>query len=867
MNIPGNPVLRLLRTISWRHVRRHRLRTLLTFFGIAMGVAVIVAIAVVNRSLTSSFQSTIEQIAGKAVLQVSNGESGVAEPLFPLIRDTPGVRDAAAAVEAFFPISGFPGERLYVYGVDLLTDFAVREHRFNDGEFAMEQALDFIARPDSIALTESLSRRLALPLGATVTLLTSRGKRPYTVRALLKEQGAAKVFGGSFALMDLPVAQRAAGKEGKLDIVDLTVEDGVAIETVRRLVAERLSGAAEIERPQKRGEQIELLLTSFRVGLFFVSLIALFVGLFLIYNTLSVSVIQRRREIGVLRCLGMRRGELLRLIFLEALLLALGGALVGCALGWALAQAALVAVGETVGNLFSLVDLAAGTFGAAELALALGSGVAVALLAALFPAWEAIRISPLESARQAAWRPESRARSLWANGLGISCFCVAPISLAFSPALPGAVERFSLGVTGMLLFLLGLAFFCPALVRLAVRSFWRSASRAPGPSWTGVRLASDSLRRNPARSGITVATLVISLAAIFTIAAFVSSVRGSLLAWVDRMVTADLIVSSGARTAGPRNVPLKEDLLGGLQTISGVQIVDLYRLIHSLYQGQPIVIESFSALDSASVRTLPMADGDGAQALREMGEGKGVIVSESFQAKFGKGRNDRLELATPAGRIGFRILGVYVDYSSDSGSVLLDRALYKKYWRDELVDAFDLWLEPGADLQAVTQTIKEAYGEKYQLFVSTHRELRDAVVRIMEQSFVVNYAVEIVAVVVAIFSVINTLLASILDRTREIGVLRAIGATRAQVRKLIVLEAGWMGFLGGVVGLFAGTIMSYHHVVYNTKLLTGWTFQFYYPYGVAALSLAASVGLCLLAGFGPAKQAAATPITTAIGYE
>jgi putative ABC transport system permease protein len=184
-----------------------------------------------------------------------------------------------------------------------------------------------------------------------------------------------------------------------------------------------------------------------------------------------------------------------------------------------------------------------------------------------------------------------------------------------------------------------------------------------------------------------------------------------------------------------------------------------------------------------------------------------------------------------------------------------------------LVDAFDLWLEAGADQQAVIQDIKRRYGEEYQLFISTHGELRNTVVNIMEQSFVVNYAVEIVAVVVAIFSVINTLLASILDRTREIGVLRAIGATQAQVRRSVVLEAGWMGVLGGMLGLLAGTIMSYHHVVYNTKVLTGWTFQFYYPYGVAVLSIIASVGLCLLAGYAPSKQAAATPIVTAIGYE
>jgi putative ABC transport system permease protein len=860
-------MLRLLTTISWRNLNRHRVRTALTFFGTALGVAVIVAIAIVNRSLTISFQSTIDQIAGQAVLQVANGESGIAEALYPSIRDTAGIQDAAPAVEGFLPLVDKPGERLFVYGVDLLTDFAIRDHQFVGQQSPFDQALEFIAQPDSIALTESFSRRLNLPVGAKLTLLTSQGQREFTVRALLKEQGAAKVFGGSFALLDLPVAQRAFGKEGKLDIVDLTVEKGESIEAVQRRLREGLKGAAEVERPRKRGEQIEMLLTSFRVGLFFVSLIALFVGFFLIYNTVSVSVIQRKKEIGTLRCLGMKRGELLRFIVAEALLLACAGSLLGAIFGWSLARFALLAVGETVGNLFSLVDLVGGDLSAREWALACGSGVVVAVLAALHPAVEAMQVSPLENALQAAWRPIGRSQFPWANRLGALCLVVSPGLLLSAPWVEGAVARFSVGVIGMLIFLLGLAFFCPSIISLAVHGFWRSASHFPGLDWVETRLAADSVRRNPVRSGITVATMVISLAAIFTIAAFVNSVRGSLLAWVDQMVTADLIVSSGARTAGPRNVPLREDLLPKFQNIPGIRVIDLYRLIRSSYQGKPILIESFSARDSARVRKLPMAEGDGVRALREMGEGKGVIISESFQRRFGTGANDFLELMTPSGAIAFKVLGVYIDYSSDSGSVLLDRALYRKYWRDDLLDAFDLWLESGADEQRVIQTIKENYGEQYQLFVSTHRELRDAVVRIMEQSFWVNYAVEIVAVVVAIFSVINTLLASILDRTREIGILRAVGATQGQIRHIVIMEAGWMGLIGGLLGLFAGTVMAYHHVVYNTKELTGWTFQFYYPYDVALLSVIASVILCSLAGYGPAKQAASMPIVSAIGYE
>ena len=860
-------MLRLLTTISWRHVWHHRLRTCLTLLGMALGVAVIVAIAMVNRTLTTSFQSTIEQIAGKAVLQVTNSESGMAEGVFPIVRDTPGVLDVAAAVDGFLPVSGVRSERLYLYGVDLLTDFAMRDHRFAGEGFGFESALDFIAQPDAIALTESFARRYDLKIGSTIALNTSRGKQDYTVRALLKEEGTARVFGGNFALMDLPVAQAAFGKTGKLDIVDLTVEPGEKIAAVQERLRQRLRGLAEVERPKKRGEQIEALLTSFRVGLFFVSLIALFVGFFLIYNTVAVSVVQRKREIGTLRCLGMRRSELLRLIVVEALILAIIGAASGCLIGWALAQAALLAVGETVRNLFSSIALTGSSLSARELGLALISAIGVALFAALHPALEAIRVSPLENAMQAAWRPVFDGRKSWATRLGLLCFVVAPALIAVAPLTAGSVRQFSIGVVGMLTFLLGLAFFSPLIIRYAVRIFWRLSLWFPAISWAEARLASDSLWRNPFRSGITVATLIVSLAAIFTIAAFVNSVRGSLLAWVDQMVTADIIISSGARTAGPRNVSLTEEPLAGLKALAGVKVVDLYRLVRANYQGRPIVVESFSAAESSSVRTLPMADGDGRRALHDVGEGKGAVVSESFQSRFGKNVNDSFELITPSGPATFKVLGIYIDYSSDIGSVLIDRSLYKKYWRDDLVDAFDLWLEPGADMPAIIQKIKDDYGGRYQLFISTHRELKDAVVGIMEQSFVVNYAVEIVAVVVAIFSVINTLLASILDRTREIGVLRAIGATQVQIRRMILTEAAWMGLTGGVLGLFAGSIMAYHHVVYNTKLLTGWTFQFFYPYDVAALSIFAAVFLCSLAGWGPARQAASTPIVSAIGYE
>jgi putative ABC transport system permease protein len=862
-------MLRLLRYLSVRHFLRHRLRTFLTFLGVVLGVAVIVAIALVNRTLVGSFQRTIELIAGKSVLQVENGESGFRESLFPAVRDTAGVRDAAPAVDGFLPLVGIKGEKLYVYGVDFLADSSIREHEFIGGAFELESALDFIARPDSIALTESFARRLGLRAGSTIRLATSRGVLDYTVRALLREQGAAKVFGGNFALMDLPVAQIALGKEGKLDIVDLTVEEGERVETVRQRIESRLGGAAQVQRPRERGEQVESLMTSFRVGLFFVSLVALFVGFFLITNTVSVSVVQRKREIGTLRCLGVLRRQILSLFVMEALAIGCAGSIAGIFTGILLANAALLVVGQTVNSLFFQLDVGNGAFALREIWIGLAVGMGVSVLAASYPAWQATRVTPLESSRQAVWRPRARGTSR-ASLAGLALLIAAPALAAISFAGATGVEKFTIGVVAMMLFLLGLSFLAPLFVFWWAGIFWHAVARLPKVSGflcNEVRLGCDSLRRAPGRSGITIATLMISLAAIFTVAAFVTSVRESLLLWVDRMVTADLVVHSGAKTAGPLNVPLKEELGAKFEAVPGVAVVDFYRLIRSNYEGRPIMIESFSARRSARVRTLPMIAGDGAAALGQMAAGEGVIVSESLRDKFGKTVGDVIRLSTPSGSVSFKIIGVYVDYTSDSGSVLIEREVYKKLWGDDLVDAFDLWLARGADPQAVIDRINRDYGDQYQLFVSTHKELKDNVIRLMEQSFSVNYAVEIVAVVVAIFSVINTLLASILDRTREIGVLRAIGATNKQLRGMVMAEAGWIGLLGGVLGLFAGAVMSYHHVVYNTRFLTGWTFQYYYPAGVAVLALVGSVVLCLLAGYFPAKRAASIPIVSAIGYE
>lgn len=853
----------LLRIVSVPHWKQHPLRTFLTVVGIALGVGSVVAVAIVNRTLVGSFERTVNLIAGRAVLQVLNEESGLSESLWLGIRATGGVREAAPTVEGFLPVVGFSGERLLIYGVELLADRNIRDYQFIGPSSTFETARLFLTEPDSIALTESFSHRRGLGLGSRIALMTARGIREFTVRALLKERGVAKVFGGRFAVMDLATAQSALGKTGKLDVVHLTLQEGADVDRVRERIEGKLAGAATVESPEHRGAQIEHLLTSYRVGLFFVSLISLLVGFLLIYNAVSISVMQRRREIGTLRCLGLERSRVVGLFVCEAALYAVLGSLSGVLLGALFARAAVLVVGETVGNLFLELDMARTGLAVPDVALGLAAGMSVAVAAGFYPARQASLWSPLDGIRRGSFiPPQQRVQRISFFGVVL----VLTGLLLWGTSLPelSPYAGFVAGLVATLIFLLGLCCLAPGFVVLFAAVLGGVVRR--GSSVVG-RIGLDHLARTPLRSGMTVGTLMVSLASILAIAVFIHSVRLSLVSWVDQMVTADLVVTSGAKTAGPRTVPIHESLGESLAKIAGVETVDYYRLIRSRHRGKPVLIESFSAKASSRLRSLPLLAGASRNPLESMARGEGVFVSESFQAKFGMGAGDSLLLATPTGEHRFEILGVYIDYSSDGGSVLLDRSLYKRLWRDSLVDAFDLWLVPGTAPETVLEQIQDAHGMDYQLFVSTHGDLKREVVGLMEQSFNVNYAVLVVAMIVSVLSLTNTLLASVLDRSREIGVLRAIGATRWQVRWVFIAEGGWMGGLGSFLGLVAGSIVSYHHVVYNTKVLTGWTFQYHYPSGLAALSLLAGVILCVLAAAIPALRATAARPSHTLAYE
>ncbi len=394
-------MLSLLRLISLRHLSLSPLRTILTIFGVAVGVATLIGIAAINRSVLDAFRSTIDTIAGKADLSVSAGTTGFDEKLLEVVQKVPGVAHSAGGITVVAPVQGSPGERLYVMGVDLLDDGFFRTYEGVDRDVGhLSDDLEFLNSTDRMLVSERFAQAHGLKTGDSFTLLTSEGAKPFIIHGQLKETGPIKAFGGLVGVMYVGSAQAAFGREARLDRIDVGVTPKVDSEAVKKALQIALGPQFEVARPDRRGQSVETMVRSFQLGLNLGSSVALLVGVFLVYNTVAIGVVQRRREIGTLRALGATRRRIRTLFALEAVVLGFLGSLLGIPFGSIIARGAIGAVTQSVSAIYVQVNARTVSISSTEILLGFALGIGGSLFAALRPAFVASSVSPVEALRR-----------------------------------------------------------------------------------------------------------------------------------------------------------------------------------------------------------------------------------------------------------------------------------------------------------------------------------------------------------------------------------------------------------------------------------------------------------------------------------
>lgn len=844
----------LLRLISWPYARKHLVRSLLTVTGIMLGVGVFVGMHTANQSVLRAFRQTIDRIAGSTQLQVSAGETGFAEDVLDRVREVPGVRAAAPVIEA---TAATGAGNLLILGVDMLGDRSIRTYDLEDADASIDDPLVFLAQADSLLVTKTFADKHGLAVNSKIPMKTMQGDQVFTVRGIMRPGGLASAFGGDLAIMDIYAAQKVFGRGYRFDRVDIVLEEGLGLETGKAKVEAAVGEGFEVAPPSSRGEQFEATSRLYATATNVTSVFALFIGMFLIYNSFAIAVTERRSEIGILRALGATRKQIRTLFLAESAVSGLVGTAAGIAFGALLASLIADYIGTLLSDIYGMSQnpdrvSVEPWLGATAAAL----GLAASVIAAFLPARAASGVDPVKALQkgrsQSLSAGESRARRRWAflcSGLAFAAFLSGRAGTVF---YAGAV----LMVTAAVL-------LCPAGTLWLARALRPVLARLRPVEGT---LAVDSLMQAPRRTSGTIAALMLSLALVISLAGLARASYNSLAEWMRVALSPDLYVTT-AENITNRSFTFPNSLGDELRQIPGVERVQAVRNARVRVKGAPVML--FAADVAAIPRTarfLPL-EGDPAEMYRLTAEGKGLVAAENFVRLRGARLGEVLEIPSPGGIVRLPIAGIVRDFADQQGSLLISRDVYIRYWHDDSVNSFQLYLKEGAGNLRVRQAILDSFGHRARLFVLTNAELRDFITRITDQWFGLTYVQIAVAVLVAILGIVNTLTVSITDRRRELGVLQAVGGLRNQVRHTIWMEALAIGIIGVALGLALGAVQLHYSVVMAQRDLIGTAIGYSYPWGTAAALVPVLLGAALLAAIVPAESAVRGSLVEALEYE
>ncbi len=870
--------LTLLWLIARAHFFQRPIRTILTVAGVALGVSASVAVRTANLEVLKGFEDSVMAVAGPATLEVSGGELGLDETIITTLRHIPGVAAAKPVIEQGVRVAGGAreGGTLVVMGLDLLDEAEQQElHLSNDSE--ADSPHDLLLSPDALFLGQEVANELDVARGSQLTLQVGTRLIQVRVAGIVEGKPGLAAVWDRLAVMDIAAAQTMLGVVGRLDRIAVVTERGRSIEEVRQSLTAVVPASVVVRRPSRRTEQVEQMVRSFQMNIAMLSAVGLLVGMFLIYNTVSFAVAQRRREIGIFRALGMSERAVCGVFLCEAAAMGAAGGLCGSLLGASAARGLVMVLNQTISDLY--VPLAAPhrvwMSGASWLDMCVGGillGTLVSMVGAFGPSLDASRTVTVRALAPGDYEGSRRLRMkplAWAGSL----LLVTAGALTFVRPV-GTLPWF--GYLSMLALLAGLSCFAPLLIR-SLRG-WRGGNSAGGPSRPeGVirHLALEHAARNPGRNAVTVSALMVGLAIMVGVVVMIRSFRHTVEIWVNETVMADLVVAPNAWLRGEQSGSLARTLPAEwekvIASLDGVAAVDTYRDLRLEINGQPVSLVSRNlTLHSERSRYLFLT-GDSSAILRRAVESDGVVVSEVLASRLGVHVGDPLTMMTPSGERTFAILGLFYDYATDGGKVVMDRALYRRLWGDAGVTVFPVYLQSGVDIHALRQTLALSLprGSLAEVppAVIRNGELRQEILMIFDRTFALTYALEIIAVVIAVLGIVNTLVTSVLERRREFATLRAIGASEGQVKQLVLWEAVYLGILGALLGIVGGVLLAVLLITVINKQSFGWTIQPTFPVTVLGEAVLLALAAALCAAYWPARRAAQQSLVEGLRYE
>ncbi len=856
-------LLKIFLQVSLRHAVQDYGKFLLSVFGIAVGVAVFLAIRLSNYSAFKAFESTIDNVNGKANVQIQSASgTEFSERVFKQVLE---LKERARSIQAATPVTEQLAEirgakeALIVLGIDIFTDRKFRAYNDVEG-LDGETFLRFLLQPNTILLSESFAKRNQIEKNQTIKLVANGLERELKVIGIFKTDTPTSEVSNSFAAMDIEQMQRFFGKEGKLDKIDLIVDESRREELTAFLTAS-LPRDVEVVSAKNRGAQVAKMISAFDLNLSALAFISLLVAMFLIYNTITTNAIRRRREIGILRALGLSAGEVFFLFLFEAFVIGVIGSAIGLGLGVVLAKYTVASVAQTVTALYVYVAATEIQFSASLLALAFGVGVVASVASAIYPAFEVYRVHPRETFHLQAFEQKFSAN---VKRIFVVSALLLLLGIFFSQ-LPSVNGMPIFGYASAICAIAGFAFLSPEVIVLFRNLFQKAARNLFGIEGT---LANNYLSESLNRTATAISALMVAIAMLIGIGVMVGSFRQTVAYWIDQTLKADLFIAPAEKFAVGSKLPVAREVYDYLRSLPEVESVDGFSSRPIQFRGSQTILCASSVDAVLRSSYLLFKDGDfKTVAQRLIDDESAVAVTEVFSNKFGLKTGDAFSLQTPSGEKTFTIAGVYYDYASDRGLMLMHRAHFEKFWNDDKLNNLGVFLKEKSDAERLVAHLREKFQGVAKIVVYSNYGLRQNVLNVFDQTFAITYVLQFVAMAVAAMGVISSLMAIIFERRREIGVLRSIGASIEQVRNITLIEAFLMGVIASVLGVLCGCALS-AILIYVINLQSfGWTIQIDLPFATISGAILLVVVTALLSGWIPARYAMRLAIAEQVRFE
>jgi len=835
----GSASLRLaVNAVSAGALRDNPGRFTLAVLGVVLGVALAVAVHLVNTSALNEFKVAIHSLSGEADLMIRGPRAGFDESVYPRVARLPQVEDASPAVEGEAQLAG-RHDTLRIIGLDFFRAAQVQPGLFA----AMDNAVTDLFEPDALLLSHAAAEWLGLKTGDTLRIYVGTSAVELKVVGLL----APGAYRQRIALMDIASAQWRLQRLGRINRIDLRLRPGTDVESFRRELAALLPAGAEAMTPDADVERSSNISRSYRLNLDMLALVALFTGAFLVFSTQVLSILRRRAHFALLRVLGLTRPALTAMLVAEGALIGMIGSTLGVALGCALAAYVLDHFGADLGAGYFRVLSPALHIAPAALAAFWLLGTAFAVFGSALPALEAGRRAPALALR--AGDEEESLKKLNIVWVGAGLIALG-LMLTQAPPLNGLPV---FGYASIALILLGTIFAMPWLAGVSLQ-------RLPAPRFPPVMLALAQLQATPRRVAISIGAIVVSFSLMVAMLIMVGSFRQSLDAWLIRMLPADLYLRAARAGETGFLTPEQQARIAATPGVGRVEFVRSQNLL--LTPEQPAVTLLARSIDpGAAQKTLPLI---GAELIPPAHAPPAAWISEIAADLLHLAVGDEIRLPFSGRPTTFTVAGIWRDYARQAGAIVIDRRLYIDITGDRLANEAALWLAPGAAADQLAQTLRKRLEPADSVEITTTPEIRKESLSVFDRTFGVTYALELIAVLIGLFSVSVSFSAQVLARRREFGVLRHIGMTRREIGSMLAYEGTLVSALGVGFGLALGWLLSLILVHVINRQSFHWSVDMQVPWLILAALGSALVAASSLTAVWSGRRAMSNAVVSAV---